>query len=89
VHQLAEQVIQPRAQAADAVDQLLRQGAVARGQTRAGPLQRAVRQVAGADALQRLERGPARGTGPGAQSSIPVRGEDGTARSRRGIRPAR
>src|SRR5919108_3277955 len=90
----AEDMIETTAQAKRAIDELLREGAFASVEPRRRVLQRTVGELTGTHGTQRLERNApcvcrARHAPGSAQASMPPAGDDGTATSRRGMRPAR
>lgn len=74
----------------DAIGEFLHEPTVAGVQVRSDRRKRAVESLPAARSSQDVERDPPRlGALRGGQSSIPFDGDDGTAISRDGIRPAR
>jgi len=87
---LAEQVVDPAAQARYAVQELVGERPVTRPEPGRGAAERHVEAKATPDGRRDLEGGAAGGGDARfAQSSIPSVGDDGTAISRDGMRPAR
>src|SRR5690606_32171418 len=85
--QPAHPPVDPPAEPERAVDQLLHPRPPPRRPALAHAGERPIRPRAAADRAQRIQGGPAGRRR--LQSGIPVVGDDGTATSRRGIRPAR
>lgn len=84
-------MVEPAAQAQRAVGQLVREWALARGYPIERAQEGAIRELARTRRAQGIERRTAGGGDRGGrlQSSMPLVGDDGTATSRRGMRPAR
>ena len=83
-----QQLIDPAAQSRNAVGELVRESAVPRLEAGNRRGERNVESASALDLFSDSERREAPGTRRG-QSSIPLVGDDGTAISRDGIRPAR
>ena len=88
MHTPRQQPIDPAAQSRNPVGEFMREGALPRFEIRDRLGERDVEPASALDLFSDSERREASGTKRG-QSSIPLVGDDGTAISRDGIRPAK